>query len=169
MLSAWPLSDSTALKSILWEILFLNQLHYFSFLSSNSFSQPFFKSKFMKKNSLTPKKFHFRSGQSASLSNFWPGQRWSKSYQKNKIRFRWLNWQSEMNYSFFMNRNFEGSNLFCRVSVIFYFGFATFEIIKSDNRPLTFLPESINHLFFDSKSHFRLKNVLLLNNLTSIF
>ena len=111
----------------------------------------------------------FRSGQSASLGNFWPGQRWSKSYQKNKIRFRWLNWQSEMNYSFFMNRNFEGSNLFCRVSVIFYFGFATFEIIKSDNRPLTFLPESINHLFFDSKSHFRLKNVLLLNNLTSIF
>ena len=65
-LSAWPLRGHWALKSILWETLYdiglyLNQLHDFSLLSLNSFLHPFLKSKFMKKNSLKPKKFHFRS------------------------------------------------------------------------------------------------------------
>ena len=32
-LSAWPLRVRMTLKSILWETLFLDQLHYFSFLS----------------------------------------------------------------------------------------------------------------------------------------
>ena len=39
----------TALKSILWETLDLDQLHDFSLLSVNSFLQPFLKSKFKKK------------------------------------------------------------------------------------------------------------------------
>ena len=47
-LAAWPLRDHTALKSILWKALFLDQLHDFSLLSSNSFLQLFLKSKFMK-------------------------------------------------------------------------------------------------------------------------
>ena len=38
----------------------MNRLHDFSLLSSNSFLHPFLKSKFTKKNSLIPKKFHFR-------------------------------------------------------------------------------------------------------------
>ena len=37
------------------QTLFLEQLHDFSLLSLNSFLDPFFKSKFMKNNSLTPK------------------------------------------------------------------------------------------------------------------
>ena len=55
-LSAWPLRSHWALKSILWETLFLDQLHDFSLLSSNSFLQPFLKSMFTWKNSLAPKK-----------------------------------------------------------------------------------------------------------------
>ena len=38
----------------------MNRPHDFSLLSSNSFLHPFLESKFTKKNSLTPKKFHFR-------------------------------------------------------------------------------------------------------------
>ena len=49
----------SAQKSILKGILFLKRLHDFSLLSSNSFIYPFFISKFTRKNSLTPKKFHF--------------------------------------------------------------------------------------------------------------
>ena len=45
--------------SSLWETLFLDQLLDFSLLSSNSFLHSFWKSKFMKQNSLTPKKFIF--------------------------------------------------------------------------------------------------------------
>ena len=60
-MAAWPLRGHTALKSILRETLFLNQLHDFSLLSVNSFLHPVLKSKFMRKNSLTPKKIHFRS------------------------------------------------------------------------------------------------------------
>ena len=60
-LSAWPLRGHTALKSILWETLFLDQFHDFSLLSLNTLLHPFLRSKFMKKNSLTPKKFHFQS------------------------------------------------------------------------------------------------------------
>ena len=48
-LSAWPLLDNTALKSILWETLFLDQLQDFSLLFLNSFLPSFLKSKFMKK------------------------------------------------------------------------------------------------------------------------
>ena len=59
-LSAWPLRNHTAKKSILWESVFLDQLHDFSLLSLNSYLQLFFKAKFMK-NSYTPKKFHFQS------------------------------------------------------------------------------------------------------------
>ena len=45
-----------ALKSILTETLFLNRLHDFSLLSSNSFLHPFWNQNWQKK-SLTPKKF----------------------------------------------------------------------------------------------------------------
>ena len=45
-LSAWPLRGHTALKSILCETLFLDQMHDFSLLTLNSFLQPFSKSKF---------------------------------------------------------------------------------------------------------------------------
>ena len=38
-----------ALKSILWELLFLNQLNICSLLTSNSFLKKFFNSKFLKK------------------------------------------------------------------------------------------------------------------------
>ena len=48
-------------KTILWETLFLDQLHDFSLLSLNSLLYPFFRSKFMRKNSMTPEKFHFWS------------------------------------------------------------------------------------------------------------
>ena len=51
--SAWPLHANTALIPILWEILFLDQLHDFSLLSLNSFLNSFLKSNFMKK-SVTP-------------------------------------------------------------------------------------------------------------------
>ena len=57
-LSAWPLRGHTALKSILGETLFLNQLHDLSLLSLNSFLHPFLKSKFMKKF-LSTKKISF--------------------------------------------------------------------------------------------------------------
>ena len=43
------LRGHTALKSILWETLFLDKLHDFSLLSSNSFLNSFLESKFMKK------------------------------------------------------------------------------------------------------------------------
>ena len=46
-LSAWRLSSHLALKLILWETLFLDQLHDFSLLSLYSFLQLFSKSKFM--------------------------------------------------------------------------------------------------------------------------
>ena len=46
-LSAWLLRSHWALKSILREIIFLDQLHDFSLLSLNSSLQPFLKSKFM--------------------------------------------------------------------------------------------------------------------------
>ena len=58
-LAAWPLRGHTALKSILRETLFLVQLHDFSLLSLNSFFHPFLTSKFMRKNSFTPKNFIF--------------------------------------------------------------------------------------------------------------
>ena len=45
--SAWPLRGHWALKSILWETLFLDQLGDFSLFSLNSFLQLFLKSKFM--------------------------------------------------------------------------------------------------------------------------
>ena len=61
MLSAWPLRGHTALKSILWEAVFLDHLHDFSILSLNSCLKLFLKSKFMKENSLTPKKFRFQN------------------------------------------------------------------------------------------------------------
>ena len=48
MLSTWSREAIPGLKSILWEILFLEKLHDFTLLSSNSFLHPFFKSKFMK-------------------------------------------------------------------------------------------------------------------------
>ena len=75
-LAAWPLRGQTALKSILWETLFLDQLHDFSLLSLNSISHPFLKSKFMKKKSLITKKFHFRSS-IIWKNNIWPRQRGS--------------------------------------------------------------------------------------------
>ena len=56
----WDSWVSTALKSIFWGTLFLNQLHDFSLLSWNSFLHSFWKSKFIKKYSLTPKWFYFR-------------------------------------------------------------------------------------------------------------
>ena len=59
-LAAWPLRGHTALKSILWETLFLDLPHDFSLLSLNYFLHQFLKPKFMWKNSLTPRKFHFR-------------------------------------------------------------------------------------------------------------
>ena len=46
-------------KSILWDILFLDQLHDFSSSPLNSFSHPIFKSKFMKKILETEKKIIF--------------------------------------------------------------------------------------------------------------
>ena len=55
MLSAGPFRGHTALKSIMWETLFLKQLYYFSLLSINVFLHPFLKSKLMKENFLTPK------------------------------------------------------------------------------------------------------------------
>ena len=58
-LSAWPLPGLTALKSISWETLFLDQLHDFSLLSSNSFLDPFMKSKFPKKISWHQNNFIF--------------------------------------------------------------------------------------------------------------
>ena len=48
------------IKPILRGTLFLNRLHDFSFLSSHSFIHPFLKSKFTKKNCLTPRKFYFQ-------------------------------------------------------------------------------------------------------------
>ena len=71
-LAAWPLRRHTALKSILLETLFLDQLYDFPLLSLNSLLHLFLKSKFMKKNSFSPRKFHFRS-----LGNIWPHQRGS--------------------------------------------------------------------------------------------
>ena len=62
-LSAWPLRGYTALKSILLETQFLDQLHDFSLSSLNSFLHPFLKSKFIKK-SLTPKTLTFSKLQS---------------------------------------------------------------------------------------------------------
>ena len=46
-LSAWLLRSHWTLKSILQETLFLDQLHDFSLLLLNSFSQQFLKSKVM--------------------------------------------------------------------------------------------------------------------------
>ena len=40
-LAAWPLCGHTALKSTLWETLFLDKLHDFSLISWNSFLHPF--------------------------------------------------------------------------------------------------------------------------------
>ena len=48
-LSAWPLRGHTVLKSILWETVFLDQMHYFSLLPLNTFLQLFLKLKYMKK------------------------------------------------------------------------------------------------------------------------
>ena len=48
-------------KSILWDILFLDQLHDFSSSPLNSFSHPVFKSKFMKKFLETEKKSFLKS------------------------------------------------------------------------------------------------------------
>ena len=48
-LAAWPLRGRWALKSILWENLFLDHRYDFSLLSFNSFLHQFMKSKFMKK------------------------------------------------------------------------------------------------------------------------
>ena len=58
-LAAWPSRGHTALKSILWETLLLDQLHDFSLLFLNSFLHPFYKLKFMKKILNTKKKFRF--------------------------------------------------------------------------------------------------------------
>ena len=46
-LSAWLLHSHWALKSIVRETLFLDQLHDYSLLSLNSFLHPFLKTKFM--------------------------------------------------------------------------------------------------------------------------
>ena len=48
-LAAWPLRGHRALKSILWEMLLLNQLHDFSLLSLNSFLRSFMNAKFPEK------------------------------------------------------------------------------------------------------------------------
>ena len=58
-LAEWPLRGHMALKSILWETLFLDQLHDFSLLSLISFLHPFLRSKFMKKISWHLKNFVF--------------------------------------------------------------------------------------------------------------
>ena len=58
-LSAWPLRGHTALKSILRETLFLDQLHDSSLSSSNSFLHSFIKSKFSKKISCRQHNFIF--------------------------------------------------------------------------------------------------------------
>ena len=55
-LSAWPLRVHTALKSNFWETLCLDQSYDFSSWSLNSFSRPFLKWKFMKKNFLSKSK-----------------------------------------------------------------------------------------------------------------
>ena len=45
----WDSRVQTASKSFLWETLFLDQLHIFSLLSSNSFLHTYLKSKFLRK------------------------------------------------------------------------------------------------------------------------
>ena len=67
-LAAWPLRDHTALKSILWETLFLDQLHCFSLLSLNSFLHSFLKSKVVKKFFVTTK-ISFTKSDSFDKSN----------------------------------------------------------------------------------------------------
>ena len=46
-LATWPLRGHRALKSFLWQTVFLDRLRDFSLLSLNSFFRPFLKSKFM--------------------------------------------------------------------------------------------------------------------------
>ena len=74
MLAARPLHGNTALKSILWETLLLDQLHDCLLWSWNSFLYPFFTSKVMEKNSLILEKFHFWSPIfiKASMATQWP-------------------------------------------------------------------------------------------------
>ena len=55
MAAAWPYG----FKSIFWETLFLDQLHDYSLLPSNSFLDPFMKSKFQKKISWHQNNFIF--------------------------------------------------------------------------------------------------------------
>ena len=81
-LAVRPLRGLWAFKSILWETLFLDQLHDFSLLSANSFLHLFLESKFMKKKSLTPKKFHFRNPIFRTKKHTWV------SYKRNNKRFR---------------------------------------------------------------------------------
>ena len=57
-LAAWPLRSHTALKSILWETLFLDQLHDFSLVSLNYFILSF-GIKIHKKSSVKPKQKSF--------------------------------------------------------------------------------------------------------------
>ena len=58
-LAAWPLRGHTALKSIFWETLFLNQLHDFCLYLKFIFT-PIFEIKIHEKNSLTPKNYFRR-------------------------------------------------------------------------------------------------------------
>ena len=58
-LAAWPLRGHTALKSILWETLFLDQQYDFSLIFLNSFLHSFVKSNFMEKIPWHRKIHHF--------------------------------------------------------------------------------------------------------------
>ena len=83
-LDSWVQS---AVKSILGGTLFLNRQHDFLLVFSNSFLHPFLKSKSTKKNSLWPKKFHFRRPIFNNHHIFKPRQPGSLNKSLNVFRF----------------------------------------------------------------------------------
>ena len=91
--AAWPLRGHTALKLILWETLFLDKLHDFSLLSSNSFFTHFWNQNSSKKFLQTKKFFKFHNTTSMLLwpiidvfhSNFWFRLELIISSQESKV------------------------------------------------------------------------------------
>ena len=77
----------SALKFILSGTLFLNRLHDFSLLSSNSCLHSFLKSKFTKKQYLTPTAWEL-STQSQKHSNLWEHKKFDKKNQRDNIKSR---------------------------------------------------------------------------------